>query len=96
MVPGRRRPAARRHVVHAQHERAFAAVNPGAWYSYQSDNLFSLIPASLRPASIVNVVMYASGHEYDVFMNGAQLFGGYNDPQAPPPLEATPIATNTP
>ena len=23
-------------------------VNPGAWYSYQSDNLFSLIPANLR------------------------------------------------
>lgn len=72
------------------------AVNPGAWYSYQSDNLFSLIPANLRPASIVNVVMYASGHEYDVFMSGAQLFGGYNDPPAPPPLDATPIATDIP
>lgn len=70
------------------------AVNPGAMYSYQSDNLFSLIPANLRPASIVNVVLYASGHEYDVFLNSAQLFGSFNDP--PPPLEATPIATNTP
>lgn len=71
-------------------------VNPGAWYSYQSDNLFSLIPANLRPASIVNVVLYASGHEYDVFLNRANLFGGFNDPQAPAPDEATPIATDTP
>ncbi|MFN8379038.1 MAG: hypothetical protein U0452_10240 [Anaerolineae bacterium] len=72
------------------------AVNPGAWYSYQSDNLFSLIPPNQRPVSIVNVVLYASGHEYDVFLTSAELFGGYNDPQQPAAAEGPPIATATP
>ena len=72
------------------------AVNAGAWYNYQSDNLFSLIPADQRPASILNVVLYASGHEYGVFLENAELFAGYTDPQPPVNPELTPIATNTP
>lgn len=72
------------------------AVNPGAWYSYQSDNLFSLIPSNLRPASIVNVVLYASGHEYDTHVESAELYGGLVDPQPLSPREAEPIATEPP
>ena len=72
------------------------AINGGAWYNYQSDNLFSLIPADLRPASILNVVLYASGHEYDVFLESAELFGGYSDPPLPLSPEPAVIATDTP
>lgn len=89
-------PALNNPLVCASCTQEHEAVNPGAWYSYQSDNLFSLIPANLRPASIVNVVLYASGHEYDTFLNSAELYGGFNDPQAPVAPELTPIATTTP
>ncbi len=71
-------------------------INANAWYRYQSDNLFSLIPASQRPASIVNVVLYASGHQYDVFVESAEMFGGYSDPLPPTIPEVAPIATLNP
>lgn len=69
-------------------------VNANAWYSYQSDNLFSLLPANARPRSIVNVVVYASGHEYNSFVASAELFGGMRDPL--PPVEAGEIAGEGP
>ncbi len=72
------------------------AVNANAWYSYQSDNLFSLLPANARPASIVNVVVYASGHEYDSFVASAELFGGMLDPLPRAVDEPDEIATETP
>ncbi|KXK12653.1 MAG: hypothetical protein UZ15_CFX003003466 [Chloroflexi bacterium OLB15] len=59
------------------------AVNAGTWFTYQSDNLFSLIPADLHPASILNIRFYASGHEYDVFVDDVSLHAGGVDP-APP------------
>jgi hypothetical protein len=71
-------------------------VNAGAWYSYQSDNLFSLLPANARPEAIVNVVVYASGHEYDSFVASAELFGGVRDPLPVSPDEAAEIAANAP
>jgi hypothetical protein len=52
------------------------AVNDDAWYTYQSDNLFALIPPNLHPASILNLRIYASGHEYDVYVSQVGLFGG--------------------
>jgi hypothetical protein len=43
-------------------------VNEKAWYTYESGNLFSLIPPDKRPKSIINVQFYASGHQYDVYI----------------------------
>ncbi|HYO88731.1 MAG TPA: hypothetical protein VER79_08780 [Candidatus Limnocylindrales bacterium] len=71
-------------------------VNANAWYSYQSDNLFSLLPANARPESIVNVVVYASGHEYDSLVASAELFGGTRDPLPEADTETGEIATETP
>ncbi len=59
------------------------AVNAGTWFTYQSDNLLSLIPADLHPASILNIRFYASGHEYDVFVDDVAVYAGEVDP-APP------------
>ncbi len=63
-------------------------VNPGAWFIYQSDNLFSLLPPNLHPTSILNIRFYASGHEYDVFVDDIALFAGEVDP-TPPALAST-------
>lgn len=71
-------------------------VNANAWYSYQSDNLFSLLPANARPQSVVNVVVYASGHEYNSFVANAALFGGVRDPLPTPLPEDDEIAAEGP
>jgi len=60
--------------------REHDAVNPGTWYTYQSDNLFSMIPTNLRPGDILNVRFYASGHEYDVSVSDIALLVGQADP----------------
>jgi hypothetical protein len=51
-------------------------INDNAWYSYDSGNLFALIPPDQRPKAILNVRFYASGHEYDVFVNDVSLLAG--------------------
>lgn len=49
-------------------------INDSVWYTFESGNLFSLLPPERRPASILNIRFYASGHEYDVYMSGLSLF----------------------
>ncbi len=51
-------------------------INENAWYTYDSGNLFTLIPESQRPKSILNVRFYASGHEYDVYVEDVSLLAG--------------------
>ncbi len=63
-------------------------INSGAWFTYESPNLLTLLqrdPDPLvpgdetRPASIVGVWFYASGHQYDVRVGEVSLLGGYLD-----------------
>lgn len=51
------------------------------WYTYESENLFTLLPADpqnpgQRPASILNIRFYASGHQYDVYVSELSLLAG--------------------
>lgn len=44
-------------------------INDKVWYTYESGNLFNLLPPDRRPASILNIRFYASGHDYNVYVN---------------------------
>ncbi|MGJ3240492.1 MAG: hypothetical protein ACFE0Q_17420 [Anaerolineae bacterium] len=46
------------------------------WYTYESGNLFSRLPDEERPARILELRFYASGHRYDVFVSEMSLFAG--------------------
>ena len=46
------------------HERVSAEI----WYQYDSGNLFTILPENARPAELINLQAYASGHQYDVFL----------------------------
>ncbi len=54
------------------HER----VNMGMWYTYVSDNLFTSFRPDQRPAVILSVQFYASGHQYDVYLSEIALLAG--------------------
>ena len=70
-------------------------VNEDKWYTYESGNLFTLLPGvsddpSKRPASIINVRFYGSGHEYDVYVSEFSLLA------SPPTIEQATPADETP
>jgi hypothetical protein len=45
------------------------------WYTYESGNLFDFFQQPLtRPAAITRVYIYASGHQYDVYVSNVALF----------------------
>ncbi|MDX1994847.1 MAG: hypothetical protein SF029_20860 [bacterium] len=47
------------------------------WYTYESGNLFDLFrTAEERPVRIVKVIIYASGHQYDVYVGNVSLVAG--------------------
>ncbi len=48
-------------------------VNKGAWYTYESGNLFTDWPDGERPGVIQQVEFYASGHEYEVMLSEVSL-----------------------
>ncbi len=52
-----------------EHER----VKEKAWYTYDSGNFLALFPPGERPAAILNVQFYTSGHQYDVFVGELAL-----------------------
>jgi hypothetical protein len=58
-------------------------INPNAWYTYESPNLFSLFEEP--PASIVAVWFYASGHQFDVRVRDVDLLAGRLDIGETPP-----------
>lgn len=37
-----------------------------SWYTFQTENIFDVLPAELRPTAVTSVRFYASGHEYDL------------------------------
>jgi hypothetical protein len=55
-----------------EHER----VNAGTWYTYESGNLLNLFTEDRKPASIINLWFYASGHQYDVQVSEVALLAG--------------------
>jgi hypothetical protein len=44
-------------------------INSGAWYTYESGNILEVFPIETRPESILNLRLYASGHEYEVYVS---------------------------
>jgi hypothetical protein len=59
-----------------QHE----IIKEKAWYTYDSGNLFNLIPTRVRPQEIISLQFYASGHQYDVFISDVSLLAGVDNP----------------
>lgn len=51
-----------------EHQR----INEKVWYTFESGNLMTL-PLDIRPARINGIELYASGHEYDVFVSEVAL-----------------------
>ncbi|MFZ4825937.1 MAG: hypothetical protein ACOYLB_01145 [Phototrophicaceae bacterium] len=54
-------------------------VNINTWYTYESGNLFNLLPPDRKPASILNIRVYASGHDYDVYISDFALLGALSE-----------------
>jgi hypothetical protein len=57
--------------------QAHEFINPKTWYTFDSANLFSLLPPDQKPAKILAVWFYASGHQYDVQVSEMALLGGF-------------------
>lgn len=64
-------------------------INGDVWYTYESGNLFIVLPEDARPATISKIEFYASGHQYDVYVGELSLFAG--DQDALPPDGTAPI-----
>lgn len=54
-------------------------INPRVLYTYRTGNLFASIPAWARPARILSVEFYASGHQYDVLVHEIGMYVGFVD-----------------
>ena len=54
-------------------------INTNTWYTYESGNLFNLLPPDRKPASILNIRVYASGHDYDVYISDFALLGSLSE-----------------
>lgn len=54
------------------HER----LTSGAWYVYDSGDLFRLLPENRRPIRITRLSVYASGHAYDALVTDLQVVAG--------------------
>ncbi|MCC7205751.1 MAG: hypothetical protein IT323_00500 [Anaerolineae bacterium] len=55
-----------------EHER----LTSGAWYIYDSGDLFRLLPENRRPVRITRLSVYASGHAYDALVTDLQVVAG--------------------
>jgi hypothetical protein len=51
-------------------------INLGAWYIYNSNDLFREFLEERKPVSIVRIRVYSSGHEYDVMLADLAVLGG--------------------
>ncbi len=62
-------------------------INEQVWYTFETGNLMTLISSSVRPAQILSVEFYASGHQYDLFVSEIGLYAGHTDavPEVQPP-----------
>lgn len=62
-----------------EHQR----INEKVWYTFESGNLMTL-PTDIRPIRINSIELYASGHEYDVFVSEIALLTGNGSVLAQP------------
>lgn len=51
-------------------------INEKTWYTFTSDNLFNAFGSDVRPAVITEIIFYASGHQYDVYVDEVALLAG--------------------
>lgn len=58
-------------------------INEKVWYTYESGNLLKVLPEAEHPAIINKIELYASGHQYDVYVGEVALFAGIAE-QGPP------------
>lgn len=49
-----------------------------SWHVYNSGNLFANLPPNQRPISVLRVRLYASGHQYDVYVRDIALLAGHS------------------
>ncbi len=56
--------------------REHQQINAGMWYTFESDNLFAVLPPEQQPRVIISVNVYASGHQYDAYISEMSLFAG--------------------
>lgn len=61
-------------------------INQGAWYTYESPNLLTLLEET-PPVSIVSIWFYASGHQWDVRIGEVSLIGAHMDTIVDVPAE---------
>lgn len=48
-------------------------INEKVWYTFESENLFSLISDDRRPARIKSIEFYASGHQFDTVISDMMI-----------------------
>ncbi len=53
--------------------QAHELVNGNVWYRYRSDNLFAYFALEQRPARILALRVYSSGHDYDGYVSEVSL-----------------------
>jgi hypothetical protein len=58
-----------------EHEK----LNAGAWYIYDSGDLFRALPENRRPVRITQLSVYASGHAYDAVVGDLVVIAGLSD-----------------
>jgi len=73
-------------------DEAHQQINEKVWYTFETGNLFNLLPEDERPAFIEEIKFYASGHQYDVFISELALNAGLRD-TVPPTQQLNPINT---
>lgn len=62
--------------------REHRRINPEAWYTFESDNLMTVLPENVRPRSIISITFYSSGHEWDTYISEMSLLVGRQDVRA--------------
>lgn len=71
-------------------------INEKVWYTFETGNLFASLPADQRPAYIKSIELYASGHQYDVYISEIALFVGLTDIVSPDTLDVSEEVTELP
>lgn len=66
-------------------------INGNVWYRYRSDNLFGVLRDDDRPVEIISLRVYASGHEYDVYVSEVSLLASANIDPIPVGGSITPM-----
>lgn len=58
----------------------------GAWYTYDSGNLLTVIPPNLLPEVLADITFYAAGHEFEVYVDHVAVIVGQVSDEPSEPL----------